>query len=1223
MPRRRPLAAALTLALVAPVSALTASAATAAPSQSTPAAAGVAASAATTPAASQLKAKRLPRVTPGKGRHRAHDPHTVLVRFKPTASTTARDRAVKRRGGAIARALPGTGFVSVHTSGAADELASRLSTDPAVAEVSLDYVREASATPNDPAVAYGDQDYLKTVRMAGAWDRSKGSLNTVVAVLDSGVNGKHPDLTGRTVAGYNAITNTAIAAGAASDDDGHGTMVAGIIAAETNNGDGIAGVAWNARVMPVKVLDATGAGNDSDIIEGLNWAVGHGARIINLSLGGDADSPALHTAVASAVAKGAVVVVAAGNYGDDVPQYPAAYPEAIAVAATDGAGALTDFSTHGSWVDIAAPGWGILSTGRPDKDGNIYYFGDGTSFSAPIVAGVVALMRTTTPSMTPAQVLARLKATARDAGPRGLDPYYGAGILDATNALGGGYAADFPLPAAGAGEPNDTPARATAVETSGTSYGSIGIEGDVDWKRYDFGGRRTVTFTVSPPYLDTNAPQNLDPVLAVYDENLNRVAEVDQKPDGQPETVTLRVSGTTYVSVRNFNGSRVGDDRGYSLTVEQGGAGVLNPATAFPTGVAYGPLSYADVTGDGKGDVVAGVQQATDARQLDVLAQQPAGGLAPAASYATVDGSLVRNATTADLDGDGLRDVVVSTAVGIQVFHQNATHVLDAAQVVPDTADTTFVAVGDLDGDGRADLVQSTATETAALYAQADGSWTRTVLDPTGGTGKVVIGDLDGDTRPDVALDRFSSVLVLHNRADGWASTTQPVPSDTGASAIATGDVNGDGRLDLVAAGGGNAPSAKLVVWRQAADGSLPATPSTSTVTDIPAGIETADVTDDGRTDVVTSHAGWSTVNVMEQRTDGTLRAPSGSFAEAPSNADATGLVVGDVTGDGRIDAVTSASNGVGISSNAGGTTPVGAPLFVRNSWPVDFSSGVPVTAAPAVTFASDVVPSTVTTSTVRLLNGRTGAAVAATVRYDAARRTVTLTPTTRLYDGAPYRLSVSGVKDTSGTSMTTASSSTFRTVDTAPAAVGSLKAAGALRAATLTWTAPYTNDLDRYVVRMAAGTTPPASPTSGTSVYSGTATKATASLAQGTTYSFRVWAKDRTGHYSAAASLRMVGTVDSITSNVTSVRKGYAVTVSGRLVRKDTGKAVAGATMQLYYRRVGWTTWTLAATRTSSSTGTFSAAHKPAGSVDYMWVYRGSSTLIGASTALRRVAVR
>ena len=826
--------------------------------------------------------------------------------------------------------------------------------------------------------------------------------------------------------------------------------------------------------------------------------------------------------------------------------------------------------------------------------------------------------------MTPARIAARLRSTARDAGPRGIDPFYGAGVVDAANAIGGGWAADFGLPPNGVNEPNDVPARALAVELGGTTYGSLGVEGDVDWYRYSVPGQRQVTVTVTPPPFDTNAPRNVDPVLAVYDENLKLVAEVDQKAEGQAETVSLRLAGGPhYVMVRNVNGSRVGDDRPYALTVQQGAAGVLNPATSVATGASYGPLAYGDVDGDARGDVVAGVLQGSGTGQLHVLRQLSTGGLAAPVAYETSGSSLVRNVVTADLDGDSLRDVVVSTDLGIQVFHQSSTHVLTPPQVVPDTTGSTFVAMGDLDGDGRPDLVQSTTTEIAVLLAQPDGSWSRTVLDAGGGATTVAIGDLDGDGRPEIAADRASAVLVLHNTTAGWVSTTHPVPGPSGSGALAIADVNGDGRADLAAVTGGNRPSSRLLVWSQASDGTLPATPISVEVPDIPEPLAAADVTGDGRTDLVLAHGGWSTVSVVEQRADGTLLPASGSFANSPSSYDLTGLAVGDVTGDGRVDAVAPAWSGLDVLANAGGPSPSGAQHLVSSTWPADFGSGRPVATTPTVTFSRDVVPTTVTSSTVRVLNGRTGSAVPATVTYDAAKRTATVRPTAPLFDYAPYRLTVSGVKDTSGATMTTAYSSTFRTVDVAPPGVGSFTATGSWRAATMTWRAPAINDLDRYIVRMATGSTPPGSITTGTGVYSGAATSATVSLAQGTTYSFRIWARDRSGRYSVSSWARLVGTAETISSTTTSLTKGRSVTLSSRLTRRDTGGAIATVPVQLYWRRVGSTAWNLTSTRTSSSTGYVSFAHTPSVSVDYMWVYRGSTTFVGSSSALRRVTVR
>ena len=157
----------------------------------------------------------------------------------------------------------------------------------------------------------------------------------------------------------------------------------------------------------------------------------------------------------------------------------------------------------------------------------------------------------------------------------------------------------------------------------------------------------------------------------------------------------------------------------------------------------------------------------------------------------------------------------------------------------------------------------------------------------------------------------------------------------------------------------------------------------------------------------------------------------------------------------------------------------------------------------------------------------------------------------------------------------------------------------------------------------MATGSTPPANVTTGTGVYSGTAPSAKVNLAQGTTYSFRIWVKDRSGRYSLASSARLVGTAETIGLPGTSLTKGRLVTVSSKLTRRDTGGPITGVPVPLYWRRVGSTAWNLTATRTSSSVGTVSYAHAPSASVDYMWVYRGSGAYVGSGSALRRVTVR
>jgi subtilisin family serine protease len=354
------------------------------------------------------------------------------------------------------------------------------------------------------------------------------------------VDASHPDLAGRLVPGYNAVSPGSLP----NDKDGHGTFVAGVIAANTNNSSGMAGVAWNGRVMPIQVFTGNRA-YDSDVAEGIVWAVNHGAKVINLSLGGPGESPLLHAAVQYAVQRDVVVVASSGNEGNGVEQYPAAFPEVIAVGAADDTGKVVAFSSYGDWLDLAAPGFEVAST----VPGG-YAIGDGTSFAAPIVAGVAALVRAQNPSLTQAQVGDRLRAAARDAGPRGKDPYYGWGVLDAAYALGAPIAADLPFPDLSPDEPNDVPERATTISITaggrGLAEGSLAVEGDVDWYRIvnsGSPGNATVRILMDP-YADV--AQNADPVLEVFSGSLRLLVAADQNGPGLGESVTLPMMTETY-----------------------------------------------------------------------------------------------------------------------------------------------------------------------------------------------------------------------------------------------------------------------------------------------------------------------------------------------------------------------------------------------------------------------------------------------------------------------------------------------------------------------------------------------------------------------------------------------------------------------------------------------------------------------------------------------------
>lgn len=298
---------------------------------------------------------------------------------------------------------PLTGAVAVDVpAGQAAEAAEALRADPSVAYVEQDHIATiAATTPNDPAFA--GQWGIEKTGVDAAWDLTRGSGGVVVAVVDTGVKAL-PDFSGRLLAGHDFVNDDSDA----TDDNGHGTMTAGVIAAAGNNRTGIAGICWYCKIMPVKVLNAKGMGTYSAIAEGIRWAADHDADIINLSLGGADDSELLRDAVTYATGKGVVVLAAAGNDGSPAPHYPAAIPAAIAVGASTSGDTRYGWSNYGSgWVDIAAPGCNPAQ----GMNGVVGEF-CGTSSATPFASGVAALLASTTPVPSSATIRAALISSA-------------------------------------------------------------------------------------------------------------------------------------------------------------------------------------------------------------------------------------------------------------------------------------------------------------------------------------------------------------------------------------------------------------------------------------------------------------------------------------------------------------------------------------------------------------------------------------------------------------------------------------------------------------------------------------------------------------------------------------------------------------------------------------------------------------------------------------------
>ncbi|MGH3443372.1 MAG: S8 family serine peptidase [Nitriliruptorales bacterium] len=367
--------------------------------------------------AGALLAATVVAVTPGvaAGGPGPEDTERLVVHYARGLPAAASDRALAAVRFTSLERVTSLGFDVIEVPASqADSTVRALLAAPGVAAVEPDPVVEVAATPNDPH--WPRQWAQMKIGATSAWDLTRGSPDVVVAVLDTGVDAAHPDLDGALVAGIDLVNEDEDPADDHVDADGnrvgHGTMVAGIVAARSNNGIGVAGMCWRCQVMAVKVLGADGSGRGSTAARGIEWAVDNGADIVNMSFGSLDTSSALEAAVTYARDRGVVVVAAAGNAPADEPVYPAAYPGVIGVAGTDEADELYPWSAYGEWVSLAAPGC-VGTTKVGDRYGDLC----GTSAATPLVAGTLALGRSRHPTTSVGRLTTNLLSTATDVGP--------------------------------------------------------------------------------------------------------------------------------------------------------------------------------------------------------------------------------------------------------------------------------------------------------------------------------------------------------------------------------------------------------------------------------------------------------------------------------------------------------------------------------------------------------------------------------------------------------------------------------------------------------------------------------------------------------------------------------------------------------------------------------------------------------------------------------------
>ena len=379
--------------------------------------------------------------------------------------------------------------------------------------------------PNDPS--YATQWHHAKIGAPQAWDVTQGRPEIIIAIVDTGVDPTHPDLVGNLVAGYNFYDNNTNTA----DVVGHGTLVAGAAGAVGNNAVGVAGVAWRSKIMPLRVSDLTGLTYQSTVATAITWAADHGAKVVNLSIGGVAASATTTAAAQYARSRGVFVVAGSGNCSCVDPTPENAY--ILSVGNTDKNDAVYTSSSRGNYVDLSAPGVLIYSTAR----GGGYAYGTGTSIASPIVAGVVALMLSANPELKPAEVEALLEANADDLGPAGWDSGYGWGRVNAARAVS---AAKASVP------PPDTTAPTVAIATP-TGGSTLSSAANVGVTAADNASVTAVDLYVNGNYYasDTAAPYSffLDTTSLANGSHALQARATDGAGNaGSSATVTVNVS---------------------------------------------------------------------------------------------------------------------------------------------------------------------------------------------------------------------------------------------------------------------------------------------------------------------------------------------------------------------------------------------------------------------------------------------------------------------------------------------------------------------------------------------------------------------------------------------------------------------------------------------------------------------------------------------------------
>ncbi|WNB92677.1 S8 family peptidase [Bacillus sp. NEB1478] len=476
---------------------------------------------------------------------------TLIIKYNHSITLNEHSRA----GATPIRSVPSLNYtvVKIKKKGTMDQVLKAYKKLGKV-EVVSPSVMYTTQTTNDPKAS--KQYHLSLLQLEKA-QQLAGNASVKVAVIDQGADRDHPELQGQLLPGYNTVNPTN-----QPTPDFHGTHVSGIIAAKKNNGVGGYGVNPNAKILNIDVFDRDGGAYDFAIADAILYAVNHGAKVINMSLGGSMPSPLIEDAVKKAINAKVTVVAAAGNEGNDSLSYPAAYEGVISVGSTNSANKLSSYSSYGPSVDLVAPGEKIYAPIYELERKSSFDYLSGTSMATPVVAGVASLLLAKNPNLTPAQVEYVLEHTAKDLGTRGFDVRYANGLVNPVAALSYDVK-KIPASVKNPVTQTDILAKAKKINLTGKySYsGKITKANEIQWIKFEVKkGEYIQTSLIGAAAYDYKYKMNL------YSKEGNKYIDVNQVREGKTEGKLYKVpySGTLAIGIKDVNGSF--DDSGKGLS---------------------------------------------------------------------------------------------------------------------------------------------------------------------------------------------------------------------------------------------------------------------------------------------------------------------------------------------------------------------------------------------------------------------------------------------------------------------------------------------------------------------------------------------------------------------------------------------------------------------------------------------------------------------------------